>query len=351
MVEVHPAIIQDVEHRPKLTKSTEAEGIPVIDLSILNSPDTSTDAELSSLVGEIRNACKKWGFFQVINHGVSLECREKIELASRKFFALPKEEKMKVKRNEVNFMGYYDAELTKKIRDWKEVFDFTVEKTAMVPLSQDPNDKDLREFHNQWPQYPPGLREVCEEYIQEMQKLANKLAELISLSLSLPAKRLNEFFEDQVVFGRINHYPPCPVPHLALGVGRHKDAGLFTILSQDDTGGLEIKRKTDGEWIGVKPTPDAYIVNLGDATQVYSNDEYESVEHRVVLNTERSRFSIPFFVNPSHSTWIQPLEEKVNEKNPAKYKAYNWGMLFTHRRKHNPKTRDEENLTLDHFKA
>lgn len=112
------------------------------------------------------------------------------------------------------------------------------------------------------------FREVCAEYIQEMQKLANKLAELISLSLSLPAKRLNEFFEDQIVFGRINHYPPCPVPHLALGVGRHKDAGLFTILCQDDTGGLEIKRKTDGEWIGVKPTPDAYIVNLGDATQV-----------------------------------------------------------------------------------
>ena len=158
MVEVHPAIIQDVEHRPDLTKSTEAEGIPVIDLSILNSPDTSTDAELSSLVGEISNACKEWGFFQVINHGVSLECREKIELASRKFFALPKEEKMKVKRNEVNFIGYYDAELTKKIRDWKEVFDFTVEKTAMVPLSQDPNDKDLRDFQNQWPQYPPGLR-------------------------------------------------------------------------------------------------------------------------------------------------------------------------------------------------
>ncbi|XP_049404506.1 1-aminocyclopropane-1-carboxylate oxidase 5-like [Solanum stenotomum] len=350
MVEVHPAIIQDVEHRPKLTK-TEAEGIPVIDISILNCPYTSTDAELESLVAEIRNACKKWGFFQVINHGVSLECREKIELASRQFFGLPKEEKIKVKRNEVNFIGYYDTELTKKIRDWKEVFDFTVEKTAMVPLSQVPNHKDLREFHNQWPQYPPGLREVCEEYIQEMQKLAYKLAEVISLSLCLPAKRLNEFFEDQVVFGRINHYPPCPVPHLALGVGRHKDAGLFTILSQDDTGGLEIKRKTDGEWIGVKPTPDAYIVNLGDATQVYSNGEYESVEHRVVLNTERSRFSIPFFVNPSHSTWIQPLEEKVNEKNPAKYKAYNWGMLYTHRRKHDPKTCDEENLPVDHFKA
>lgn len=159
MGEVDSAFIQDVEHRPKLT-ITEAEGIPVIDLLILNSSDISTEKnckELSSLVAEVKDACKKWGFFQVINHGVS-EYREKIELGSRKFFALPKEEKRKVKRDELNSMGYYDTELTKNVRDWKEVFDFTVENPTVVPLSHDPDDKELKELHNQWPEYPPELR-------------------------------------------------------------------------------------------------------------------------------------------------------------------------------------------------
>ncbi|KAF3661392.1 hypothetical protein FXO38_11720 [Capsicum annuum] len=80
-----------------------------------------------------------------------------------------------------------------------------------------------------------------EEYVEEVQKLSYKLLELISLSLGLSAKRMNGFFKDQTSFVRLNHYPPCPIPHLALGVGRHKDAGGLTILAQDDIGGLEVE--------------------------------------------------------------------------------------------------------------
>ena len=101
-----------------------------------------------------------------------------------------------------------------------------------------------------------------------MVKLAYKLLELIALSLDLPADRFHGFFKDQTSFMRANHYPPCPTPELALGVGRHKDAGALTILAQDDVGGLEVKQKTDGEWVRVKPTPDAYIINVGDIIQV-----------------------------------------------------------------------------------
>lgn len=124
---------------------------------------------------------------------------------------------------------------------------------------------------------------MCEEYVQEVQKLSYKLLELISLSLGLPAKRMNRFFKDQTSFVRLNHYPPCPIPHLALGVGRHKDAGGITILAQDDIGGLEVKRKTDGQWIRVKPTPDAYIVNVGDTIQVSLSKKYVGRMENFVL--------------------------------------------------------------------
>lgn len=111
-------------------------------------------------------------------------------------------------------------------------------------------------------------RELCEDYAREVEKLAYKLLELISLSLGLSADRLQGYFKEQTTFLRFNYYPPCPYPELALGVGPHKDGGALTVLAQDDVGGLQIRRKSDGKWIPVKPIQDAYIINIGDATQV-----------------------------------------------------------------------------------
>ncbi|VVA15244.1 Hypothetical predicted protein [Prunus dulcis] len=354
MGEVDPAFIQDPEHRPKLS-IIEAEGIPLIDLSPINSiptPDSISELKaIEGLVTEIGSACKNWGFFQVINHGVALDKREKIETAARKFFAQPLEEKRKIRRDEKIVVGYYDTEHTKNVRDWKEVFDFVVEEPTLVPASLDPEDKEETEWINQWPENPPELRLVCEEYAREVEKLALKLMGLIALSLGLPEDRFNSYFKDQTSFIRLNHYPPCPSPRLALGVGRHKDGGALTVLAQDDVGGLEVKRKTDGEWIRVKPTPNAYIINVGDVIQVWSNDRFESVEHRVMVNSEKERFSIPFFLNPAHYTQVKPLEELIDERNPAKYKPYSWGKFITHRKLSNFKKLNTENIQIYHFRV
>ncbi|KAK6159394.1 hypothetical protein DH2020_006708 [Rehmannia glutinosa] len=344
MGEVDPAFIQALEHRPKPGQTIEAKGIPLIDLSPLES---NSRTALEILATEIGDACENWGFFQVINHGVPLEARQKIDLVSREFFALPKEEKRKVSRDEVNPTGYYDTEHTKNVRDWKEVFDVTVQVPTVI---HDPDDKEMKEMINQWPGNPPEMRSACEEYAAEMQKLAFNLLELIALSLGLKKDRLNGFFKDQTTFIRLNYYPPCPIPDLALGVGRHKDAGALTILAQDEVGGLQVKRKTDGEWILVKPTPDAYIINVGDIIQVWSNEKYQSVEHRVKVNSEKERFSIPFFFNPAFYTMVEPLEELVNEQNPSKYKPYSWGKFLSTRKLSNYKKLDVENIQIHHFK-
>ncbi|TMW81750.1 hypothetical protein EJD97_008029, partial [Solanum chilense] len=323
------------------------EDIPIIDLSPILTSDSS---EITNLVAQIGDACKKWGFFQVINHGVPSTCRQKIERASKEFFLLPTEEKRKVSRDEDNPMGFYDTEHTKNVRDWKEVFDFVVEIPTLLPASHEPHDTELRELKNQWPDFPNNFREACEEYARGIEKLSYTLLELISLSLGLPSKRLNNYFKDQTSFMRLNYYPLCPIHHLALGVGRHKDAGALTFLAQDDVGGLEVKRKADGEWIQVKPTADAYIINVGDIIQVWSNDRYESAEHRVIASSKKERFSIPFFFNPSHYVMVEPLEELTNEESPAKYKAYNWGKFFTTRNLSNFKKLNVENIQIYHFR-
>lgn len=85
--------------------------------------------------------------------------------------------------------------------------------------------------------------------------------------------------------------------------------------------------------------------------QVWSNEKYESVEHRVVVNSERERFSIPFFYSPAHYTMVKPLEELTNKQNPAKYKPYNWGKFFITRKGSNFRKLEVENVQIHHFRV
>lgn len=155
MGKVDPAFVQDPEHRPKLF-ATEGNNIPLIDLLSVANNSNGPEA-IEKVVREVGSACKESGFFQVVNHGVPSETRQRLETVSRKFFALPLEEKRKVSRDEVNTCGYYNSEHTKNIRDWKEVFDFVVEDPAVLPASPHPEDKDLTLWSNRWPQYPPEI--------------------------------------------------------------------------------------------------------------------------------------------------------------------------------------------------
>ncbi|WVZ22919.1 hypothetical protein V8G54_001463 [Vigna mungo] len=331
MGEVDPAFIQDPQHRPKLN-TIQVEDIPVIDLSPITNHSVSDPSSIEGLVKEIGSACKEWGFFQVINHGVPLTLRQNIEKGSRMFFGQTLEEKRKVRRSEFSPNGYYETEHTKNVRDWKQVFDFQAKDPTFIPVTSDEHDDRITHWTNQSPQYPPNFRGIIEEYIKEMEKLSFKLMELIAMSLGLEAKRFEEFFmKDQTSFIRLNHYPPCPYPHLALGVGRHKDAGALTILAQDEVGGLQVKRKADQEW-------------------VWSNDLYESVEHRAMVNSEKERFSIPFFFFPAHDTEVKPLEELTDEKNPPKYRPYKWGKFLVRRKGSNFKKQNVENIQIYHYK-
>jgi isopenicillin N synthase-like dioxygenase len=149
--------IQSPEHRPK-SSIIIAEGIPLIDLTPINYKDEIITNPLSieDLVKEIGKACKEWGFFQVINHKVPLDKRERIEESSKKFFGLSLEEKLKVRRDEVNLLGYFEAEHTKNVRDWKEIYDFNVQQPTFIPPSDDQSFQF--QWENRWPHNPSDFR-------------------------------------------------------------------------------------------------------------------------------------------------------------------------------------------------
>lgn len=69
-----------------------------------------------------------------------------------------------------------------------------------------------------------------------------------------------------------------------------------------------------------------------------------------MVNSEKERFSMPFFFNPDHEVMVQPLDELITEQNPAKYRAYNWGKFFASRKRSNFKKLGVENIQISHFK-
>ncbi|MED6189748.1 hypothetical protein PIB30_098998 [Stylosanthes scabra] len=148
--------IQKLEDRPSLC-TMEAQGIPVIDLSPVTSSNPSPSA-IETLVKEIGSACKEWGFFQVTNHGVPLSVKQNLEEASKKFFGQSVEDKKKVSRDESSPSGYYDTELTRNVRDWKQVFDFLAKEPTLFPLTSDEHDDRILHWTNKNPQYPPHFR-------------------------------------------------------------------------------------------------------------------------------------------------------------------------------------------------
>jgi isopenicillin N synthase-like dioxygenase len=58
-----------------------------------------------------------------------------------------------------------------------------------------------------------------------------------------------------------------------MALHHHTDPGILTLLLQDMTGGLQAKSKEHG-WIDIPPEKNSIVVNLGDAMQVWTNDNY-----------------------------------------------------------------------------
>ncbi|KAL3685618.1 hypothetical protein R1sor_003640 [Riccia sorocarpa] len=283
------------ESTSTVVKALEQE-IPCIDLEALSGEE---------LRRAITSACRDWGFFQVVNHGIARPLVERMAAASSEFFAQPLEEKLKCSTpakvaGPVHFGGGGN-------RDWRDVLKLNCAPASIVA-------KDY------WPQSPPGFRDTLEEYVAQQQALAVRLLKLISESLDLETNFLVEACGDPKVVVAINHYPPCPDPSLTMGIRAHSDPNTITMLMQDEVGGLQVFK--DDEWIDIRPLPNAFVVNVGDQLQILSNGKYSSCLHRVVNNSRQARTSMATFFSPSHASIIAPAPGLVDELNPSIYPKF-----------------------------
>lgn len=297
---------------------------PVIDIHGLVEGD---GLALERVARALPEPCAEWGVFHVVGHGLPRAEGRRFEDAMRRFFELPRDRKQCVRRTRDNARGYYDEELTKNRPDWKEVFDYGAERDARDP------DAAHSDGTNQWPDPSllPGFRETMLAHYEACSRIGRALLRALCASLGVAPDRLDASFERHTSFVRLNRYARChdPAPADAplfpergrLGVHHHTDAGALTLLHQDDVAGLQAWH--DDRFVLVEPVPDAFLVNLADMLQVWSNDRYRSPLHRVLANAERQRLSAPFFLNPGYRTVCAPLPELL-EHAPARYRPVAW---------------------------
>ncbi|KAM0850470.1 hypothetical protein ACQ4PT_053063 [Festuca glaucescens] len=129
---------------------------------------------------------------------------------------------------------------------------------------------------------PAACRDALLEYQRCMTEFGKKMAGLLSEAFGVGAERLERAMQVEGWLMACHYYPPCPEPAQVVGSMAHTDPSLFTVLAQDGVGGLQV-RLDDGRWADVSPVPGALLVNIGDLLKMVSNDEYKSVEHRVLI--------------------------------------------------------------------
>ena len=275
--------------------------VPVIDLA----------APRAAVVAQVAQAAQTPGFFQVVNAGVVPSLMRETLAIAQAFFACDSDIKRGVTRTMANPFGYYDRELTKNLRDRKEIFDF-------APSEQTP-----------WPPQLPALKPALESFTAACHALALRLTELLCEGLGAHANGvLPQLCPDHSSFLRLNHYPvddllrglaPAAGP---LGISPHTDAGALTVLLQDTVAGLQMH--CDGAWLDVPPIADALTINIGDIWQVWSNDRYTAPLHRVRASTAEPRLSIAYFLNPGYQAVIEPLPGQLSAAQPARYRRLPW---------------------------
>lgn len=296
--------------------------IPIIDLSEAR---LGSEKALKKAALLIDKACKEIGFFILTGHGVTKDVIEQTYQGLVEFFNLEEKRKMACKLpsgftlNKHDYTPYgYSGLLEEnayaymgehgKPSDYVEKFSI-----GKLIITQDPklsyltNNSDVQHIVNS-----------TKDYFIALEELSLYLARLFAIALDLP----ENFFETKIQKSndsmRLQTYPGFQNEFTNdQGMAEHTDGSLFTLLT-DSSQGIQVMNKNH-QWIEPNlPELDHILVNIGDLMMRWSNDQYVSTRHRVVLRN-KPRQSIVFFKLANDDTMIEAFPKFCSTESPAKY--------------------------------
>ena len=309
--------------------------LPVIDLS----------GAASVVAEEIGLACRDWGAFVAVGHGIDPALLDEAIKAGHAFFDLPAatKEKYNLTRNGARWRGYMplggERSENGTLVDFKEG----------LYLGEDHNARDPRVLAglptfgtNVLPDDElPTMRGLMGRCLDEMRLLGDQCMDHLSTALGLEETYLRDHVTEHspVVLPRLFRYPPqlrgsggsyggvggcsgsgagagdtrSPAGHSAggkearWGIGRHSDYGLWTMILTDAPG-LEFQHPVHRGWCKVPWIPGGIAMNVGDVLDRLTSGRFRSPYHRARnLSFDHSRISLPFFYDPGWNARMRTL--------------------------------------------
>lgn len=250
--------------------------VPVIDISGLRAADSG---ERQRVVDALGAASREVGFCYLTNTGIATSLFEGLLSATKRFFALPLESKMRhYIGNSRCHRGYVpegEEVFSGGTHDRKEAFD-----TGLDLPADDPDHLAGNPLlgPNQWPEVP-GFAAAVSVYYAEVLDLGRLLLDAFAAALGESPESFRRVVTKPPSQLRLIHYPYDPDARDAVGIGAHTDYECFTLL-KPTAPGLEVLNGV-GDWIDVPPLPDAFVLNIGDMLETWTNGEFVATTHRV----------------------------------------------------------------------
>jgi isopenicillin N synthase-like dioxygenase len=310
------------------------------DLRTFHLPDsvTGTPADAALARGLIQ-AWQADGILQVATTDAQHARTEAAFAASRRFFALPIEEKAAC-ISDLTYAGYIASgeEITAGEADYSEIFTVCPD----FPL-RDPRVRAQWPCHGPVPWPDAQYARAMTGFMDVLGSIGERLLKLTAIGLGLSnLDALTELTRDGWHHMRVLRFPR-KTEKTARGIGAHTDYGLLVIAAQDDVGGLYVRPPVEGElrkrnwlpdessagmyedeepWTFVKPVPRVLTVFPGDILQFMTGGRLLSTPHKVRMNT-RERYALAYFHEPSFDATARPLFEPWSDE------SIHYGTHFT----------------------
>jgi isopenicillin N synthase-like dioxygenase len=287
--------------------------LPVIDISALYAQDPSARRTAGERLG---TAARDFGFFYILGHRVPPMLMKQIVAQAEALFALPLQQKMRwyigKSKHHKGYVPEGEEVFYGGSPDRKEAFDLGLD------LPSDDVDVQLGVpmlGPNVWPELP-GFREDVGAYYSALLTLGKLLFRGFALGLSLTETYFDPLLTKPPSQLRLVHYPYNRDANDVQGIGAHTDYECFTLLLTTAPG-LEVMNG-DGQWIDAPPLEGAFIVNIGDLMEVWTNGEFVATSHRV-RRVSQERYSFPLFCACDYHTLVEPLPALVAPDRPSAY--------------------------------
>lgn len=296
-------------------------------------PTIDVSGDRCDVAAEIDAACRHAGFFQIVGHGLDAALESSSWQIAHEFFRLPLADRIALSIPPAGAYGYGSFQVERLAASLGAVTPPDLKETFSIgpsPERAEANEDAAAMFvfsDTPWPAALPAMEVTMRRYYDALADLVAHVMSLMATALDLDPGAFESSIDRHTSALRLLNYPDLGGQGVEPGqmrAGAHSDYGTVTLLRQDDApGGLQV-RDVGGSWHDVPAVDGAYVVNVGDALERWTNDLWRSTVHRVVVppadaGRDCARQSIAFFHNANWDALIECLPGCADAGEQPKY--------------------------------